>query len=198
MSALAAGCVAYRAVSPTRCSQPGGGTEERRPGDGCGCFRDHDRAVHDVRVAVRMERDAADVCWLSATGVVLDVIDLRHRRLPHPVTAAMAAGGVLTLAVATAVDDRWAHFASALIAAADVAVTAAAVQFAFPTHTAGGDTMLFGALAAPEGRPTGTERISLAALGDQDWALPAAQGHYGRAVRTACRRAKIEPRYGMR
>lgn len=49
-------------------------------------------------------------------------------------------------------------------------------------------------VAAPEGMLAETELVSLSDLGDQDWILPAAQSHYGRAVRTVCRRAGIEPR----
>lgn len=49
-------------------------------------------------------------------------------------------------------------------------------------------------VAAPEGMLADTELVSLSDLGDQDWILPAADSHYGRAVRTACRRAGIEPR----
>lgn len=49
-------------------------------------------------------------------------------------------------------------------------------------------------VAAPEGVLPDTELVSLSDLGHLDWILPAAQSHYGRAVRTVCRRAGIEPR----
>ncbi|MFC4004926.1 prepilin peptidase [Prauserella oleivorans] len=85
-------------------------------------------------------------CWLSATGIVLALVDVRQRRLPFRMTAAMTAGGVVALAVAAAVEDRWTDFAAALIAGLAGLVIAGAVQLAVPAHTGGGDTALAGAL----------------------------------------------------
>ncbi|MGW6399376.1 LysR substrate-binding domain-containing protein [Streptomyces sp. NPDC055134] len=49
-------------------------------------------------------------------------------------------------------------------------------------------------LAVPAGTMDGGEEIGLADARDRDWILPSATSYYGRAVRTACRRAGFEPR----
>lgn len=86
-------------------------------------------------------------CWLAATGIVLAVVDLRQRRLPHRLTASMATGGLVLLAVAAAIEDQWPRMVAAAVAGVVVFVVAAAVQMVFPRHTGGGDTALYGALA---------------------------------------------------
>lgn len=86
-------------------------------------------------------------CWLVATGIVLAIVDLRHRRLPHRLTAAMAFGGLLLLAIAAVVEDRWPQLVSAMLAGSGVLAAATVVQMVFPAHTGGGDTALYGALA---------------------------------------------------
>lgn len=86
-------------------------------------------------------------CWLVATGVALSIADLRWRRLPHLLTAALAIGGLTLLAVAAVVEDRWSQIVSAAVAGLVVLAAAVAVQFLFPAHTGGGDTALYGALA---------------------------------------------------
>jgi DNA-binding transcriptional LysR family regulator len=48
-------------------------------------------------------------------------------------------------------------------------------------------------LAVPSGSMDGREEVSLADTQNLGWILPAADSYYGRAVRTACRRAGIEP-----
>ncbi|KUO17753.1 LysR family transcriptional regulator [Streptomyces dysideae] len=48
-------------------------------------------------------------------------------------------------------------------------------------------------LAVPTGSTDGREEISLTDTRDLTWILPSADSYYGRAVRTACRRAGIEP-----
>ncbi|WP_432092795.1 LysR substrate-binding domain-containing protein [Streptomyces sp. bgisy100] len=48
-------------------------------------------------------------------------------------------------------------------------------------------------LAVPTGTMPGAEAVSLAATRDLGWILPSAESYYGRAVRTACRRAGVEP-----
>jgi DNA-binding transcriptional LysR family regulator len=48
-------------------------------------------------------------------------------------------------------------------------------------------------LAVPSGEMDGRDVVSLADTRDRVWILPAADSYYGRAVRTACRRAGIEP-----
>ncbi|TXD00061.1 LysR family transcriptional regulator [Streptomyces sp. ISID311] len=50
------------------------------------------------------------------------------------------------------------------------------------------------ALAVPAGSLAGREVIGLADTQDLGWILPSPGSYYGRAVRTACRRAGIEPR----
>jgi leader peptidase (prepilin peptidase)/N-methyltransferase len=86
-------------------------------------------------------------CWLVLTGVALSITDLRRRRLPHPLTAALAVGGVLLLAAAAATEARWSQWSTAALAGLVVFATAAVVQLLFPVHTGGGDTALYGALA---------------------------------------------------
>ena len=48
-------------------------------------------------------------------------------------------------------------------------------------------------LAVPAGSMAGRESVALADTQDLGWILPSADSYYGRAVRTACRRAGIEP-----
>jgi DNA-binding transcriptional LysR family regulator len=48
-------------------------------------------------------------------------------------------------------------------------------------------------LAVPAGSMPGRKVISLAQTQNLGWILPPASSHYGRAVRTACRRAGVEP-----
>ncbi|WP_405738915.1 LysR substrate-binding domain-containing protein [Streptomyces sp. NBC_01525] len=48
-------------------------------------------------------------------------------------------------------------------------------------------------LAVPAGSMNGREGISLADTQNLRWILPSADSYYGRAVRTACRRAGVEP-----
>ncbi|MEV0600284.1 LysR substrate-binding domain-containing protein [Streptomyces sp. NPDC050315] len=48
-------------------------------------------------------------------------------------------------------------------------------------------------LAVPTGTMAGRDTVSLADTQDLGWILPSADSYYGRAVRTACRRAGIEP-----
>ncbi|MBC9724244.1 LysR family transcriptional regulator [Streptomyces sp. TRM68367] len=58
-------------------------------------------------------------------------------------------------------------------------------------------TQLYGerfALAVPSGSMDGRRTISLTDTRDLGWIMPAAASYYGRAVRTACRRAGVEPR----
>jgi len=61
--------------------------------------------------------------WLACLGVVLCVIDLRHRRLPDALVAALFAGGVVLLGVAAIQDGTrvaglgWAVIASGIVLA---------------------------------------------------------------------------------
>ncbi|MBZ4018084.1 LysR family transcriptional regulator [Streptomyces purpurogeneiscleroticus] len=48
-------------------------------------------------------------------------------------------------------------------------------------------------LAVPAGSMDGRDEVSLTDTQDLGWILPSADSYYGRAVRTACRRAGIEP-----
>jgi DNA-binding transcriptional LysR family regulator len=48
-------------------------------------------------------------------------------------------------------------------------------------------------LAVPTGSMDGREEVSLADTRDVGWIMPSAESYYGRAVRTVCRRAGIEP-----
>lgn len=86
-------------------------------------------------------------CWMAATGLVLAVVDLRARRLPHRVTAAMALGGFVSLGIAAAIGDRWGDLLSAVGSGMVVWLIAVLVQVTAPTHVGGGDTALYAALA---------------------------------------------------
>ncbi|TLS46620.1 LysR family transcriptional regulator [Streptomyces montanus] len=48
-------------------------------------------------------------------------------------------------------------------------------------------------LAVPTGSMDGREEVALADTRELGWIMPSADSYYGRAVRTACRRAGIEP-----
>jgi DNA-binding transcriptional LysR family regulator len=48
-------------------------------------------------------------------------------------------------------------------------------------------------LAVPAGSMTGVHLIGLSETASLGWILPAEQSHYGLAIRTACRRAGVEP-----
>lgn len=86
-------------------------------------------------------------CWACALGGSLALADLRCRRLPFPLVAALAGGGLVVLLGVAVVDGRWGRFAFAGCAAVTVFVVAALVQALAPGHTGGGDTALYGALA---------------------------------------------------
>lgn len=86
-------------------------------------------------------------CWLAATGLVHVVVDLRARRLPHQVTAVMVLGGLVSLAVAAAISDRWGDLVTALGSGVVVLLIAVLVQVVAPAHVGGGDTALYAALA---------------------------------------------------
>lgn len=86
-------------------------------------------------------------CWLVATGAALSIADMSRRRLPHPLTTALAGGGLLLLGIAAVVEDHWPQLGWAALAGLSVLGAAAAVQMLFPAHTGGGDTALYGALA---------------------------------------------------
>lgn len=82
--------------------------------------------------------------WLAAVGVALSIVDLRCRRLPFRLTAALVAGGALALFASSA---SWTPLLRAGTAALLVLALAGLVQLAAPSHTGGGDTALYGALA---------------------------------------------------
>jgi leader peptidase (prepilin peptidase) / N-methyltransferase len=86
-------------------------------------------------------------CWLCATGLVLAVVDAEHHRLPFPTVAAMGLGGVACLLAAAAFEHRWINLADAVASGVIVFGAALAIQMAIPSHTGGGDTALYGALA---------------------------------------------------
>ena len=86
-------------------------------------------------------------CWACALGCSLVITDVRCRRLPFPLVAAFAGGGMVALLAAAAVDGRWARFGFACAAGVVVCALAGLVQAATPDHTGGGDTALYGAVA---------------------------------------------------
>jgi leader peptidase (prepilin peptidase)/N-methyltransferase len=86
-------------------------------------------------------------CWACALGCALVLTDLRCRRLPFPLVAAFVGGGVIALVAAAVLEERWSQLGFAYGAAVVVFALAALVQAWAPTHTGGGDTALYGALA---------------------------------------------------
>ncbi|WP_063713858.1 prepilin peptidase [Amycolatopsis nigrescens] len=86
-------------------------------------------------------------CWACALGCSLAITDLRWRRLPFPLVAALTGGGIVALLGAAAVDGRWGRVGFACGAAAVVFTLAGLVQAWAPDHTGGGDTALYGAVA---------------------------------------------------
>lgn len=86
-------------------------------------------------------------CWLCATGLVLAVVDVEHRRLPFRVVTAMGLGGIACLLGATAAEHQWISIVEAVISGVVVFGIALVMQLAIPKHIGGGDTALYGALA---------------------------------------------------
>lgn len=86
-------------------------------------------------------------CWACALGCGLVLADLRCRRLPFPLVAAFAGGGMVALLGAAVIEERWSQLGFACGAAVVVFALAALVQAWAPNHTGGGDTALYGALA---------------------------------------------------
>ncbi|WP_376765998.1 methyltransferase [Amycolatopsis pithecellobii] len=86
-------------------------------------------------------------CWACALGGGLALTDLRCRRLPFPLVAAFAGGGMVALLGAAVIEERWSQLGFACGAAVAVFALAALVQAWAPNHTGGGDTALYGALA---------------------------------------------------
>ena len=94
----------------------------------------------------------ASACgWLVICGLPLSIIDIRVRRLPDALTAGCAAGVLVLLAAAAAVDGRWEDLARAAGGAAGTCVFFALLALARPGSAGLGDAKLglsTGALAA--------------------------------------------------
>ena len=86
-------------------------------------------------------------CWACALGCGLALTDLRCRRLPFPLVAALAGGGAVFMLWATVIDGTWFRFGFACMAMVAVLGLALLVQMCAPEHTGGGDTALYAALA---------------------------------------------------
>lgn len=86
-------------------------------------------------------------CWACALGSALVLTDLRCRRLPFPLVATFAGGGVIALVASAVIEERWSQLGFASGAAVVVFALVALVQAWAPSHTGGGDTALYGALA---------------------------------------------------
>jgi len=94
----------------------------------------------------------ASACgWLVICGLPLSIIDIRVRRLPDALTAASAAGILVLLAAAAAVDGRWQDLARAGAGAGATCAFFALLALARPGSAGLGDAKLglsTGALAA--------------------------------------------------
>jgi len=94
----------------------------------------------------------ASACgWLVICGLPLSIIDFRARRLPDALTTACAAGILVLLAAAAALDGRWQDLARAGTGAAATCVFFALFAVARPGSAGLGDAKLglsTGALAA--------------------------------------------------
>ncbi|GAA2779278.1 prepilin peptidase [Crossiella cryophila] len=86
-------------------------------------------------------------CWLAVFSLVLAAVDLEHRRLPHPLTAALGLGGVVLLALASVMLGAFGGLWRALAAAAVVGLVTVAVHVLWPAGFGGGDAVLLPVLA---------------------------------------------------
>ncbi|WP_410655205.1 methyltransferase [Amycolatopsis sp. lyj-112] len=86
-------------------------------------------------------------CWVCALGCGLTLTDLRSRRLPFPMVAALAGGCATTFFGVALIDGAWARFGFACATAVVTFGLASLVQICAPDHTGGGDAALYGALA---------------------------------------------------
>ncbi|GAA2778822.1 prepilin peptidase [Crossiella cryophila] len=86
-------------------------------------------------------------CWLVALGVVLAAIDWQHRRLPHPLTAALGLGGLVLLTVASAQVGQFDGVWRGIVAAAVVGLVTIALHLLRPAGFGGGDAVLLPVLA---------------------------------------------------
>ncbi|KAA9159480.1 methyltransferase [Amycolatopsis acidicola] len=86
-------------------------------------------------------------CWAAALSCGLVLTDIRCQRLPFPLVTALAAGLIAPMLGAALIDGDWSRFRFACVAGATVFTIAVLVQLCAPTHTGGGDTALYGAIA---------------------------------------------------
>ncbi|WP_244287187.1 methyltransferase [Amycolatopsis rubida] len=85
-------------------------------------------------------------CWACALGCGLTLTDLRCRRLPFPMVAALAGGGAALLLFDAIVHGTWIRFGFACASMVALLGLALLVQVCAPEHTGGGDTALYAAL----------------------------------------------------
>ncbi|GAA1034286.1 MULTISPECIES: A24 family peptidase [Amycolatopsis] len=85
-------------------------------------------------------------CWACALGLGLALTDVRCRRLPFPMVAALAGGGAAFLLCDTIIHGTWLRFGFACISMVALLGLALLVQMSAPDHTGGGDTALYAAL----------------------------------------------------
>ena len=83
---------------------------------------------------------------LSAAGVLLAVVDLRHRLLPNRVIAPALVAGTLLLTAAAAVDGRWDALARAALGAVVLFVVFLLLALISPSALGMGDVKLAGLL----------------------------------------------------
>jgi leader peptidase (prepilin peptidase) / N-methyltransferase len=83
---------------------------------------------------------------LAAAGVLLAVVDLRHRLLPNRVIGPALVTGALLLTGAAAVDDRWADLARAALGAVVLFALYLVLALISPSALGMGDVKLAGLL----------------------------------------------------
>ncbi|HWD05821.1 MAG TPA: prepilin peptidase [Amycolatopsis sp.] len=85
-------------------------------------------------------------CWACALACGLTLTDLRCRRLPFPMVAALAGGGAAILLFDAIVHRSWSRLGFACASMVAVLGFSLLVQVCAPEHTGGGDTALYAAL----------------------------------------------------
>jgi leader peptidase (prepilin peptidase)/N-methyltransferase len=82
--------------------------------------------------------------WFAASGIVLVVIDLDTRRLPHAITGSAFAACLVLLGVSCLLGADWGHLLRAVIGAAVLFGFYTLLRLARPDGMGGGDVRLAG------------------------------------------------------
>jgi leader peptidase (prepilin peptidase)/N-methyltransferase len=82
--------------------------------------------------------------WFAASGIVLTIIDLDTRRLPHPITGSAFVACLALLVVACVLGADWRHLLCAVIGAVALFGFYTLLRLARPDGMGGGDVRLAG------------------------------------------------------